>query len=177
MPAGPSISTGCHSNKSIVAAKHSSHPTRGESVNSLQHKCQPSADWAFRLKWQLFASWLFALEQQISICKSLHQLDPLARRSKLIAAVGHHPRCDSHTPHLRRLGWRSEHRLPAGLHPCTPEPLSPASCWTPPSELLTRDLSNSEVRSSELGCWNGSWLSHTSNCCPNTSRIQAQETL
>lgn len=64
LPASPSISTRCHSNKSIVAAKHSSSPTRGESANSLQPKCQPIAGWAFRLEWWLlFASSLFALEQ------------------------------------------------------------------------------------------------------------------
>lgn len=54
---------------------------------------------------------------------------PVCLRNKLIAAVKHHPCCDSHTAHLYCLGWRSEPQLPAGLHPCTLELLLPSSCW------------------------------------------------
>jgi len=52
-------------------------------------------------------------------------------RSKLIAAVRHHPCCDSHAAHLCCLGWRREHQLPAGPQPCTLGPSWSASCGDP----------------------------------------------
>lgn len=54
---------------------------------------------------------------------------PACLRNKLIAAVQHHPCCDSHRAPLYCLGWRSEPQLPAGLHPCTLELLLSSSCW------------------------------------------------
>lgn len=50
-------------------------------------------------------------------------------RNKLIAAVQHHPCCDSCRAQLYCLGWRSEAQLPAGFHLCTLELLLSSSCW------------------------------------------------